>query len=79
MKRLISLCFLISMVLSVKLVDENESNAKIMFNKTEWVKRMETLAKGKSQYRMEYPWNVLLYDGTYWWCDCKKYFLIYFS
>ena len=46
--------------------------AKVMFNKNEWVKRLEVLASRKTKYRAQFPNNVLLFDGTYWWCDCNN-------
>ena len=47
-------------------------DTRIMFNKNEWVKRLEVLASRKTKYRAQFPNNVLLYDGTYWWCDCNN-------
>ena len=45
-------------------------DTKIMFDKNEWVRRLEVLASRKTKYKAKFPNNVLLYDGTYWWCDC---------
>ncbi len=41
-------------------------------NKEEWVDRMIHLANSKSVYRNKYPWNVLYYDGAYWYADCNN-------
>lgn len=46
--------------------------AYIVFDKDEWVRRMETVANKPSTYRNEYPWNVLYWDGSRWYADCNN-------
>ena len=41
-------------------------------SKKEFVSKLETLAKQKSKYRMKYPYNLLYWDGSTWWCDCSN-------
>ncbi len=50
---------------------KKEKDTWIAFDKNEWIKRMEYLADKPTIYRNEYPWNVLYYDGSTFWCDCK--------
>ena len=39
--------------------------------KAKWVSDLITLARDrKSKYKNSWPYNVLYYDGTYWWADC---------
>ncbi len=40
--------------------------------KDEWVERMIYLANQPSQYSNTYPYNVLYYDGYYWYADCNN-------
>ena len=41
-------------------------------SKTEWVNKLEKLVKEPSSYRNKYPWNLLYWDGSRWWCDCSN-------
>ncbi len=41
-------------------------------DKTEWVKRMETVANKKSVYKNVWPYNVLYWDGEKWYADCSN-------
>jgi len=38
----------------------------------QWVERLKTLARGKSNYRAEFPWNLLYWDGNRFWADCSN-------
>jgi len=44
--------------------------SKIVMTKTQWVQKLQELAKRKTVYKMAYPWNVLYCDGKIWYCDC---------
>ena len=44
--------------------------SRIVMNKNQWVSALETLASRKTRYKNVYPYNVLYYDGMYWYCDC---------
>lgn len=48
------------------------SSCYIVFDKVEWVKRMEKVANEPSVYRNKWPWNVLYWDGTKWFADCSN-------
>ena len=45
-------------------------NSKIIMTKDQWVADLITIAKGKSEYRNWWPYNVLYWDGRKWYCDC---------
>lgn len=61
MKRLLTLFFLISL-----------TSCYIVFDKTEWVRRMEKVAAQPSVYRNKWPYNVLYWDGYKWFADCSN-------
>lgn len=68
---------LLCLAFCVDVVKNNkEESNRIVFDKNEWVARMQWLVQKKSRYRNEWPWNVLYYDGSVWWCDCKIILLI---
>ena len=41
-------------------------------SRSEFVSKLEKLAKEPSKYRMKYPYNLLYWDGSTWWCDCSN-------
>ena len=41
-------------------------------SRSEFVSKLEKLAKEPSKYRMKYPYNLLYWDGSKWWCDCSN-------
>ena len=41
-----------------------------ILTKDQWVNYLVTLANRKSKYSNVYPYNVLYFDGTYWYADC---------
>ena len=44
---------------------------KQLITKDDWVRDLITLGRDrKSKYKNSWPYNVLYYDGTYWWADC---------
>jgi len=47
-------------------------NPKIVFDKDEWINRLQELTTRSTQYKNEFPYNLLLYDGSNWWCDCNN-------
>ena len=57
---IILLFFVLSTVLSARM------------SKNEWVHKLEVLAKQPSHYRNRYPYNLLYWDGSSWWCDCSN-------
>ena len=54
------LVFLFSIVLSARM------------SKQAWVSKLESLAKQPTHYRNKYPYNLLYWDGSSWWCDCSN-------
>ena len=38
----------------------------------QWVEKLKTLARGKSNYKAAFPWNLLYWDGTRFWSDCSN-------
>ena len=57
---------------------EVEKKKEIIMNQwqimtdNEWVEKLKTLARGKSNYRAEFPWNLLYWDGSRFWADCSN-------
>jgi hypothetical protein len=47
-------------------------STKSKLTKTDWVNKLEALAKQPSHYRNKYPYNLLYWDGSSWWCDCSN-------
>jgi len=45
-------------------------NSKIMLTKDKWVDSLIAIAKKPSEYRAQWPYNVLYWDGRKWFCDC---------
>ena len=45
-------------------------SSKIAMNKNQWVAALQQLVTRKTIYKCAYPYNVLYYDGEYWYCDC---------
>ena len=46
------------------------TNSKL--TKTDWVNKLEALTRQPSHYRNKYPYNLLYWDGSSWWCDCSN-------
>ena len=76
MKSFYLICLLSLAFCADFLEEKKEESNYIVFNKNEWVSRMQWLAQQKSKYKNQWPWNVLYYDGSVWWCDCKIIILI---
>ena len=60
------------MVLSLVTIESKISKSKL-------IKDLETLAAQKTHYRAKYPFNLLYYDGTQFWCDCSNLFKALFN
>ena len=54
--------------LSLQTLIINQQNKKII-SKEQWVQSLIELAKGKSKYMNQYPFNLLYYDGEVWYAD----------
>ena len=45
------------------------SNSKIVMTKDQWIFELIKLAKTPSEYRANYPYNELYWDGRKFYCD----------
>jgi len=45
-------------------------NSKVVMTKDQWVAALIKIANSPSEYRAEWPYNVLYWDGRKWYCDC---------
>ena len=44
----------------------------VIMTDNEWVARLKELARTPSNYRAEFPWNLLYWDGNRFWADCSN-------
>ena len=47
----------------------NIVNSKIIMTKDKWVNDLIKLAKSPSEYKAQWPYNALYWDGRKWYCD----------
>lgn len=52
---------------------------RIICTEKELVKNLKSIARGRSSYRNEWPWNLLYWDGERFWADCHDLYKALFN